>query len=75
MHLMDKQVFTKTGIYKGNVVAVKELKRKTVSLERSLLIELEEAGLIAWQKNATKSVYSNFYLRLLFLRSLEKLIL
>ena len=41
-HLTENQVFTKTGTYKGNFIAVKELKRRTVSVDRALLMELEE---------------------------------
>ena len=40
-----KQVFTKTGLFRGKTVAVKEIKRKRVVLDRDLLIELEEVGI------------------------------
>nr|XP_018671934.1 atrial natriuretic peptide receptor 1-like isoform X1 [Ciona intestinalis] len=36
-----KQLFTKTGVYKGNIVSVKELGERRVSLARSDLMELE----------------------------------
>ncbi|CAK8676721.1 unnamed protein product [Clavelina lepadiformis] len=41
-HHFERQVFTKTGMYKGTVVAVKELKRRRVTLDRNMLVELEE---------------------------------
>ncbi|XP_076801487.1 atrial natriuretic peptide receptor 1-like isoform X2 [Clavelina lepadiformis] len=41
-HHFERQVFTKTGMYKGTVVAVKELKIRRITLDRNMLIELEE---------------------------------
>ncbi|CAK8676717.1 unnamed protein product [Clavelina lepadiformis] len=41
-HHFERQVFTRTGMYKGTVVAVKELKKRRTTLDRTTLIELEE---------------------------------
>jgi len=43
--LAGRQVYTKTGSYKGKIVAVKDIKRKRVVLDRTLLMELEEVSI------------------------------
>lgn len=39
-----KRAYTKIGLYKGNIVAIKLLKKKSVDLTRSIRKELKQVG-------------------------------
>ena len=52
-------LYTRVGVYKGRMVAVKEIRRKTIDITRRMKKELKKVRLVATVAQATENVCSS----------------